>query len=271
MPKARSAGRKKEKPVRTRKQTQPDCAGLARLPIQNPNPVLECNPAGRIIYTNPAAERLLKTLSPASLLPANFSQLVQRCLREKTDITCQESQAGDRALLWSLHPATEGDRVHLYAADITERKRAEEALKHSEERYRELVEHANDIIYSIDLEGNFTSMNKAGERISGYTCQEFLRMNISHLLAPDLLAPDFLILARRNIASKLSGAPPTTYELEIITKDGRRVSLEANTRPTYQDGKPAGVQGIARDTTERKRAEETLRMTQFSAIVDRGF
>ena len=58
------------------------------------------------------------------------------------------------------------------ATDITENRRAEASIKESEERYRELFENANDIIYTHDLQGNFTSLNRSGERITGYTREE---------------------------------------------------------------------------------------------------
>lgn len=129
------------------------------------------------------------------------------------------------------------------------------ALRVSEERYRELFENANDIVFTTDLEGNFTSINRAGERLSGYERAEILSTNVSALVSPE-----FLEVARRAREVKLSDEDESTrYELEIVTKDGRRVRLEANTRLVNWGGQPVGVQGIARDITERKQAEQALR------------
>ena len=147
--------------------------------------------------------------------------------------------------------------VGVLVADVTERKRAEEALRESEERYRDLVENAHDIIYSHDLEGNYTSINKAGETITGYTVEEALKLNMA-----DTVAPEHLPRVRESMRRKLAGEKVTAYEIDIIAKDGHRATLEVNTKYVIQDGQPVAVQGIARDVTERKQLEEQLRQSQ---------
>lgn len=139
------------------------------------------------------------------------------------------------------------------ATDITENRKAQRVSQENEERYRELFENANDIIYTHDLTGNFTSLNRSGEATTGYSRDEATRMNII-----DVLAPEYVPVARQMIAKKTDGKAPTVYELEIITKTGRRVRLEVSTRLIYVGGKPVGVQGVGRDLTERKRSEEAL-------------
>ena len=142
--------------------------------------------------------------------------------------------------------------------DVTDRVRNEEQLHQSEERYRELFENANDIIYTHDLAGNFTSTNKAAERVLGYSQDEVVQLNVR-----DLVAPEQLETAQRMIARKVAGdASRTEYELEVCAKSGRRVTLEVNTRLVLRGGAIVGVQGIARDVTERKRLEWQLGQSQ---------
>ena len=149
--------------------------------------------------------------------------------------------------------------------DITEKKRAEVAVLESEERYRELFENANDIIYTHDLRGNFTSLNKTGERVTGYSRAEALTMNIA-----DVLAPESMETARRMLVRKAEEEVATVYDLEILAKDGRRVQLEVSTRLIYAAGRPAGVQGIARDITDRKNSENALsQQAERAALINR--
>jgi PAS domain S-box-containing protein len=148
-----------------------------------------------------------------------------------------------------------------FARDVTESKLAEEALRESEARYRSLLENANDIIYSHDLQGNYLSINRAGEIITGYAREEVLGgLNIAKLIAPEHLE-----LAKEMTARKLRDPQPTVYEIDIINKDGRRLTLEVSTRISYRNEIPVAVEGVARDVTERKKKEAAAKFLAESS------
>ena len=122
-----------------------------------------------------------------------------------------------------------------------------------EDRYRELFENASDIIFTLDFEGTLLSINRAVERIAGYTRAEALQRKLS-----EVIAPEYLEIARKLTDPQVAGEVPLQCEAEFIAKDGSRVVLGISTRPIFRGGKAVAVQGIARDITKRKKTEAEL-------------
>jgi diguanylate cyclase (GGDEF)-like protein/PAS domain S-box-containing protein len=157
--------------------------------------------------------------------------------------------------------AAEGEVDWLDGAifDVTERKHAEEELRDAEERYRALFENANDLVFTLDREGHFISLNRAVEHATGYGRDELLALNIA-----EIIAAEYLPAARAQLRRKLQGqAEATVYELELVAKDGRRLPVELATRLIVEHGRVLGVQGIGRDIGERKQLEGQLRHQAF--------
>ncbi len=144
---------------------------------------------------------------------------------------------------------------------LSQRERAEAAVKDSEERYRELVENANDIVFTLDLDGNVSSMNMAVESITGYSVGELLGTNMRTFLSTTSDET-----ARSMTQRKLSGEERTNYEVEVQRKDGSLITLEISSRLVLNNGKPIGIQGVARDITLRRQAEEALRRADQRAL-----
>ena len=148
--------------------------------------------------------------------------------------------------------------------ELAERKHAErqlmageEALRQTEVRYREVIENANDIIFTVDREGYCLSMNRAGRQVSGYTAEDGRGIHLAHIVAPEHAA-----YAKRQLQRVLDGEVVPTFELRILSKDGRRLTLELNVHLLHGEGGRTSVQGIARDVTARKELEEQLRQSQ---------
>ncbi|HYC01194.1 MAG TPA: PAS domain S-box protein [Candidatus Limnocylindrales bacterium] len=140
--------------------------------------------------------------------------------------------------------------------DVSDRKQAEEALRASEERYRELVENANDLVYVHDVFGNFVAINRAAERTVGYSREEVAGLNIIDVLAPEDV-PRTLELMQAVVEGREA---PRDFEADVLTKDGRRLTLEISPRAVMRDGVPVAVQGVARDVTDRRKAAAEIRL-----------
>lgn len=177
-----------------------------------------------------------------------------------------DKNGNERELLLNatMLPGSKKSLVSL--VDITKIKRVDQALRDSERRYRDLYENANDIIYTIDLDGNFTSANLTAQRIYGYTAEEILQTHIRMLIDPA-----YLQLAMEKIDEKQRiGAPGERYELLTRTREGKPVWVEVSTRLIRESNRSVGIQGIARDITERKKQEEQLQESRerFQEIAD---
>jgi PAS domain S-box-containing protein len=162
-----------------------------------------------------------------------------------------------RALEESLRRQREAlDENAVLQAEIAERRRVERALRDSEDRYRDLVEHSEDLICTHDLDGRILSINDPPARILGYSPGELGRMTIRQLLAPDIKDRfDAYIdeLRRDGVARGL---------LAVMTRRGDRRMWEF--RSTLRtDGVPVPiVRGMAHDVTERVKAERALRVSE---------
>jgi PAS domain S-box-containing protein len=140
------------------------------------------------------------------------------------------------------------------AVDITERKKAEKELKESEERYRHLIEKAEDVIYTLAPDGTLTSLNPACKTITGWDPKEWIGKQFKGIIHPEDLR-----LSIDNFKRTMRGSSVPPYKLHFLTKKGGYKIGEVLASPLAKDGRIIGVFGIIRDVTERERAERIVK------------
>jgi PAS domain S-box-containing protein len=139
-----------------------------------------------------------------------------------------------------------------FVLDVTARKAAEQALADSEERYRTLIDNANDVVATLDLDLVFASVNPAIERVLGYAPEEVIGTGLGRYLPAEHAAARLRMLRRA-----LDGECGTPYEMQMLGKNPERsLTLEVSSQLLFDDrGKAIAVHAIARDVTERKDAQ----------------
>ena len=232
--------------------------------------IVRINPALAAINGGTVEEKLGLTLADSipdlwSELEPLYRQVLERgeTVVHREILGLGDSQTGDaRYLLTSMYPVrVEGEIVAagVVIVDITEQELAEQARRRSDERYKQLFEQANDPIYTADLEGRFVSINPAAERLIGYTNEEVTQLGLFDLIVPEDKEQAAEILRDRFAG----GTEDRLVEVRLVCKDGRRVAVEVAGRLVEEDGVPVGMQGIARDVTERNALQEQLRHQAF--------
>jgi len=150
--------------------------------------------------------------------------------------------------------------------DITERKRAEEALRESEARYRLIADNTSDSIWALGPDLRMAYQSPSGERIFGYTSQEWQTMGWSDFVHPDYLGTVTDLFSDFRHGREEGGRMIT---VKLLNKDGRELWAEISASPIRgQDGEFAGVVGVTRDVSERVRAEQEL--LEYKAAVEQS-
>ena len=159
---------------------------LARFPEEHPSPVLRVDEHGRVLYRNPAShtlDNLFHALAEPGYIPPDWQKVLTRILEEQTSFELDYQFEGQ--ILWcKFSPVPQERYVNIYSQDITERTRAEQALRASEERLSLIVDNALDAVITMDAHGRIASWNKQAELTFGWSHRAVIGRQLSEVIVP---------------------------------------------------------------------------------------
>mgnify|MGYP005843507297 CR=1 FL=1 len=238
--------------------------------------------AGKIVYWNPAAEKMfgytseeiLDTSVADAIIPPVHRELYSKFLTDPAGTAEQFSgttlalsalrkDGAEFPIELSVSVLKLGNKMHTLGLlrDVSERKKAEEALRMSEETYRALINGMNDTAWVIGFDGRFIDVNDAAVKVLGYSREELLSMGIQGIDK---------YLSQKEVEAFIGNLPSAgiqVFETEHTAKDGRNIPVEISSSLVTYQGKKA-ILSIARDITERKQmqaelAEYSMRLEQL--------
>jgi len=178
--------------------------------------------------------------------PTNY---VCRCIRKDSSIIYIEVEVYE---VLRKDGKLVGTRSYIW--DITDRKRTEIALKNSEQKFRSFVESSQDLIFRINKHARIDYISPRSEELFGYKPEELVGKRLRIVTPKEDIRKTVIILKQI-----FKGKPLFNHEMNQKHRSGKIIPMEVNAVPIYESGKIIGLQGIMRDITERKRADEDLR------------
>ena len=250
----------------------------------SPDAVLLISPDGMVVKANLRAAELLAFENPSDMADLNardfFSEEDLERVLAHIERDGSAGGAGENEYTFSRQDGStvpveitvaaltdaDGDNAGYMgvARDITERKLADEALRQSEEKYRDLVENSNEIIFTLDENAVVTYISPAVESIGGFRPEEVIGRSSTEFIHADDLA-DVAMSLQNVLAGELD---PTEYRLR--TKAGGYRWVRSASKPIYEGSEIVGVRGVLVDITEKRAAEDALRASErrFRALVE---
>jgi PAS domain S-box-containing protein len=252
--------------ITERKRTEEEMKRLASFPLLDPQPIVEADLDGHVCFTNLAARRLFPDIEdrgPEHPWLAGWQAIAAACREGIADLPTREVTVGDSRYQQTMHFVPQFGRVRTYGLDITERKRAEEALAQDRNLLRTFIDNLPDCSYVKDTQGRFLAANLAVARLMGAaTPNDLLGKSDADFYPPEQAAEyraeeEELVRSGRPLLNKdephrdANGDLRTVLTTKVPVRDGQ--------------GKIVGLVGITRDITERKRGEEALKAAKEAA------
>lgn len=224
---------------------------LAAFPQQSPTLIIEILANSSITYCNPAAEQSAASIGAAScrdLLPNHFRAIVAYCLKTGQEYKI-ENTINHYRYTWIFHPTGDNRVVHAHGIDITDRFVAEQ-------RYATLVNNVQEGLCIVDLEDNFSFVNKAAADMLGYSMDELTAMNIRQLVSEEMYQK-----IRKETGKRIEGNS-SRYMIQMMRKDGSDCFINISATPYLDDSgqNVIGTLGLFQDITAQVKSDRALNL-----------
>ena len=259
---------------------------------RSPIGIMVYDSAGRLTDMNKAALKIfgLPNFAAAKAPPLwsnpDLTDRAKKLLRRGKTVRYEGPFSFDEAQKHGLYGLGRSGTAHLYllltalggskngspsgylmqVQDISDRKMAEMALKESESRYRLLAENVSDVLWTTDINLNMTYLSPSATRLVGYSVEEYMAMTLEQMLTHTSFEKGVKVFAEQMAAEgseQRDLSQHWTLEVELRRKDGSTVWVEVKVNFIRDaDGRPAGLLGVARDISERKKTEMALQQSE---------
>jgi PAS domain S-box-containing protein len=253
--------------ITERKSMEKEIRSLAEFPSENPNPVLRLDREGTVLAANEASKLLIQEWRSGirQVAPKFWRDLVADALSTGQSRNV-DIEFGGKSYTFLVKPIVEAAYVNLYGRDMTDRKRAEEALRDANQFNRAVISGAREGIIVYDFDLNYRVWNRFMEELTGMPAEKVLGKNALESF-PHLRQQGVDVLLKKALLGETVASPNTPFQIPETGKSGWVSGVYG---PLHDvQGKIVGVIGLVRDVAEHMRMEEELRRysTQLEQLV----
>jgi PAS domain S-box-containing protein len=258
--------------VTERKRTRQRIAHLASFPELNQSPIFEADWEGQITYANPAARRLFPTLEETGAkhpLLKEWSSVAGALSAGTKPVIVREVDSDGLVLLESIHSPQSGI-LRAYLVDITERKRAEQALRTSEERWVTTLRSIGDAVISTCAQGKIIFMNDVAQTLTGWPLPEAEGKDLSVVF--NIIQENTRVKPEDPVSKviRLGNVVGLANHTALISRDGTEIPVEDSGAPIRnREGQIEGVVLVFHDVSEQRKVEKALRDSERLATTGR--
>jgi PAS domain S-box-containing protein len=254
-----------ERDIAERKAAAERLIRVASFPEQTPNPFVQTDLAGKVVYANPEALRRFPDLAdsgPRHPVLCGIGEIIREFRTGQCESAGRELDLGHTVFQQKFCYLLQRGQVAVYMTDITDLRRTQDGLRASEERFRLLFEEAPVAYHEIDRDGVIRRVNRAECELLGFSADAILGRPVWNFVAPEERQA-----TREATLARMSGQVPLTVACRTyLTALGKRLAVEIHENFIRDGaGEIAGIRGALLDVTERRRAEEESRRMREAA------